>query len=102
MKIWAHLVLVSAIGVKAAYADCPPPTVQVQIPSGATASRDDMVAAQKAVKAYDNAVKEYSGCLTREAVVGSDRLELVEVDRLKQMAAKFNTELKIFKEKNAD
>ncbi len=102
MKIWVQLVLVAAIGVRAAYADCSPPNLQVQIPSGATASRDDMVAAQKAVKAYDNAVKEYSGCLTREAVVGSDRLELVEVDRLKQFAAKFNNELKIFKEKNAD
>jgi hypothetical protein len=102
MKIWAQLIVVAAIGVKAAYADCAPPNLQVQIPSGATASRDDMVAAQKAVKAYDNAVREYSGCLVREAVVGSDRLEMVEVDRLKQVAAKFNTELKIFKEKNAD
>jgi len=102
MKIWVQLLAVAAIGIKAASADCPLPAVQVQIPSGATASRDDMVAAQKAVKAYDNAVKEYSGCLQREAVVGSDRLETLEVDRLKQIAAKFNTELKIFKEKNAD
>jgi hypothetical protein len=102
MKIWVHLMIVAAIGIKTAAADCPPPNVQVQIPSGATATRDDMVAAQKAVKAYDNAVKEYSGCLSREAVVGSDRLEGIEVDRLKVVAAKFNTELKIFKEKNAD
>jgi hypothetical protein len=102
MKIWAQLFLVAAIGIKTAAADCPPPAVQVQIPSGATASRDDMVAAQKAVKAFDNAVKEYSGCLVREAVIGSERLESVEVDRLKSVAAKFNSELKIFKEKNAD
>lgn len=102
MKIWAQLIVVATIGINTASADCPAPTVQVQIPSGATASRDDMVAAQKAVKAYDNAVKEYSGCLVREAVIGSDRLESLEVDRLKVIAAKFNTELKIFKEKNAD
>ncbi|MGA3157722.1 MAG: hypothetical protein ABSE43_09150 [Steroidobacteraceae bacterium] len=102
MKIWAHLIIVAAIGIGTAGAECPPPSVQVQIPSGATATRDDMVAAQKAVKAYDNAVKEYSGCLQREAVVGSDRLENIEVDRLKIVAAKFNNELKIFKEKNAD
>lgn len=102
MKICAHLIIVAAIGIGTAAAECPPPSVQVQIPSGATATRDDMVAAQKAVKAYDNAVKEYSGCLQREAVVGSDRLENIEVDRLKLVAAKFNSELKIFKEKNAD
>ena len=102
MKIWVQLMIVAAIGSNAAAADCPAPNVTVQIPSGATASRDDMVAAQKAVKAYDNAVKEYSGCLVREAVIGSDRLESVEVDRLKVIAAKFNTELKIFKEENAD
>jgi hypothetical protein len=102
MKIWAQLIIVAAIGIRTAAADCPAPNAQVQIPSGATASRDDMVAAQKAVKAYDNAVKEYSGCLVREAVVGSDRLETAEVDRLKTIAAKFNNELKIFKEKNAD
>jgi hypothetical protein len=102
MKIWAPLIIVAAIGVRTAAAECSPPNVQVQIPSGATASRDDMVAAQKAVKAYDNAVKEYSGCLVREAVAGSDRLESLEVGRLKVIATKFNTELKIFKEKNAD
>jgi hypothetical protein len=101
MKIWAHLVIVAAMGIESAGAACLPPDAQVQIPSGATATRDDMVAAQKAVKAYDNAVKEYSGCLQREAVVGSDRLESLEVDRLKQVAAKFNNELKIFKDKNA-
>jgi hypothetical protein len=102
MKICVQLIILAAIGIQCAAADCPAPSVQVQIPSGATATRDDMVAAQKAVKAFDNAVKEYSGCLTREAVAGSDRLESVEVDRLKTIAAKFNNELKIFKEKNAD
>jgi len=102
MKIWAHLIIVAAIGIETAAAECQAPIAQIQIPSGATASRDDMVAAQKAVKAYDNAVKDYSGCLQREAIAGSDRLETVEVDRLRVVAAKFNAELKIFKEKNAD
>ena len=35
------------------------------IPDGTTATRDQMVAAQKTIKAYDNAVREYTDCLQK-------------------------------------
>lgn len=95
------------------YADCTPPDSNITIPSGATASRDDMVAAQKAVKGYDTAVKAYSDCLQQEVdakvAAGGDKSKLsdeygkksnAEVDKLQKIADKFNTELHAFKAKN--
>jgi hypothetical protein len=49
----------------------------VPIPSGSAAIRDEMLAAQKAVKAYDTAVTAYSDWLQQEqqakAAVGGDK-----------------------------
>ncbi|MFT3907714.1 MAG: hypothetical protein QM718_15560 [Steroidobacteraceae bacterium] len=98
----ARTALLIATGLLAgnAYADCAAPASDVAVPSGATASRDDMVAAQKAVKAYDTAVREYSDCMSKSGL-GSEAKVNEQIDRLKKVADKFNTELKIFKDKNA-
>jgi len=97
-----------------ARADCSAPSAAVQIPDGSTATRDQMVAAQRAVKAYDTAVKTYGDCLQHELdakVAGGgnreqleaqyDRLNNVEVDKLQRLAGKFNDELRAFKAKNS-
>src|ERR1700687_400888 len=81
--------------------------------SGSAAIRDEMIAAQKAGKAYDTAVTAYSECLRREqrakAAVGGDmdgladeysRRTKVEVDKLQKLADKFNSELQAFKARN--
>jgi|SRR5579871_994635 len=98
----------------AARADCTAPDVPVQIPRGSTATRDQMIAAQHAVKAYDTAVKVYGDCLQRDldakTASGGDkqklqaeysRLNNAEVDRLQRLASKFNDELRAFKAKNS-
>ncbi|HWG75208.1 MAG TPA: hypothetical protein VN660_00260 [Steroidobacteraceae bacterium] len=97
-----------------AHADCAAPAAAVQIPDGSTATRDQMVAAQRAVKAYDTAVKTYGDCLQHELdtkLAGGgnkqqleaqyDRLNNAEVDKLQKLAGKFNDELRAFKAKNS-
>jgi hypothetical protein len=104
--------LVFAAG--AAHADCTPPSGSISIPDGATASRDQMVAAQRAVKEYDTAVKAYGDCLQHQldaqVAGGGDRNQLAaeydrmnnsEVLKLQKLAEKFNAELRIFKAKNS-
>jgi hypothetical protein len=97
-----------------ARADCSEPEAAVRIPDGSTATRDQMVAAQRAVKAYDTAVKAYGDCLQHEldAKLASggnkllleaqyDKLNNAEVDKLQRLAGKFNDELRAFKAKNS-
>jgi hypothetical protein len=97
-----------------AFADCAPPSDSVQIPDGATATRDQMIAAQRAVKAYDTAVKAYGACLqqdeTAKVTAGGDKDKLnvqyaklnnAQVDKVTKVAAKFNDELRAYKAKNS-
>lgn len=113
MKSMLTLAALAALAAGPAFADCTPPNDAITIPNGSTASRDDMVAAQKAVKALDTAVKQYSDCLTQEqsakVAAGGDKAKLneqyaqlqnAEVDKLQKAADKFNTELRAFKAKN--
>ena len=97
-----------------AFADCtPPPDDSVQIPDGTTATRDQMIAAQRAVKAYDSAVKAYGDCMQQEenakiAAGGKkDKLDPqyaklinTQVDKVTKVAAKFNDELHAYQAKN--
>ncbi|HEY7928562.1 MAG TPA: hypothetical protein VID71_01035 [Steroidobacteraceae bacterium] len=110
----AAVLLLSLLGPVSAHADCSAPAAAVQIPDGATATRDQMVAAQRAVKAYDTAVKTYGDCLQHDldAKLASggnkqqleakyDKLNNAEVDKLQRLAGKFNDELRAFKAKNS-
>lgn len=106
--------LLAALAAGTVHADCTPPDSAIQIPDGATASRDQMIAAQRAVKAYDVAVKAYGDCLQQQldakVASGADRVKLsvqydemtnAEVDKLQRVASKFNAELRTFKAKNS-
>lgn len=97
MKIRFALIATALLASGHALADCPAPNNAVQVPDGATATRDDMIAAQKAVKAYDTAVREYSECMG----AGGAARAAEQIDRLKKVADRFNAELRVFKEKNA-
>jgi len=102
------------LGVAApVFADCTAPDAKVQIPNGTEATRDEMIAAQKAVRAFDTAVKAYSECLQQEQdakiAAGGDKQKLAkqyadlnnaQVDKVQQVADKFNVELKSFKAKS--
>src|SRR6266853_3940260 len=48
-------------------ADCVQPRPSVALPDGATASRDQILEAMKALKTYDSAVTAYADCLSSEA-----------------------------------
>src|SRR5579862_2126230 len=92
-------VLMAQFGAVSAYAgSCSEPPAFTDIPSGASATREQMLQAQRAMKAYDLAVKAYSDCL-RDAGDTTNRANLA-VDRLGKMAERFNAELHAFKEKN--
>jgi hypothetical protein len=119
MKLMLPLTLTAALFAGQALADCAAPATDANIPNGSKATKEEMVAAQRAVKAYDAAVKTYSDCLKTaqdaEISAAGDKLteEMrqkivtkyadktnVEVDKLQKMADKFNAELKAFRAKN--
>ena len=68
------------------------------MPDGATATRDDMRAAQEAMKAYNVAVTEFSACTGRTK--GDVTKSNEAVGRLETLANRFNAELRTFKQKN--
>ena len=106
MTVIQALTVLAALVAAPAFADCTAPDGSVQIPSGAAATRDEMVAAQKAVKAYDNAVRAYSDCLQQQKALNGDNTKLAdefdrrtaaELDKLQRLADRFNVELRAFK-----
>ena len=114
MKSLLSVAALAALCTSPAFADCTIPDNNVQIPDGATATKEEMIAAQKAVQAYDAAVKVYTDCLQQEQQqqldAGGDKVKLqkkyaelnnVQVEKVQQLADKFNTELHAYKSKPA-
>lgn len=95
--LWA-VIAVTQFAAAAATAGCTEPTPFTEIPSGASATREEMLSAQRSLKAYDNAVKAYSDCL-HDAGDTSNRANQA-VDKLQKLAERFNAELHTFKERN--
>ena len=102
----------------AAQADCVYPKSPTNLPDGATATQDDMVAGMKAVKEYNEQVNTYLTCLesemnTRIEAAGADapaeQIEQIKaihtkrhnaaVEELEASAAQFNEQVKVFKER---
>ena len=101
MKALAVAGLIACLSSVPALADCVAPNMVVQIPDGATASRDEMIAAQKVIVAIDAAVVEYSRCLEKSGhSIASDRMQNDAVDKLHRIADKYNAELRTFKKKS--
>lgn len=116
MKSHLAAVAIAAIVLApAVYADCTYPKVPSHIPDGATATRDEMLAAQKAVQAFNEQITAYQACikLERDSTVAQsgDKLskkqkqELTAIalaknnaayDQVKAVADQFNAQLKIF------
>ena len=94
----ASVALLGALASSPVWAGCAEPPAVTSVPSGATASRDDMVAAQRAIKAYDTAVKEFTDCLQKSG--DTSNKEGPALDQLHKIADKFNEELRTFKQKN--
>jgi hypothetical protein len=100
-RVWlASMVLIAQLAGQASWAGAcvEPAPFGDDIPSGASATRDSMLSTQRAIKAYDIAVKAYADCL-RDSGDSSNRGNLA-IQSLEKLASRFNDQLKLFKERN--
>ncbi|HSY05152.1 MAG TPA: hypothetical protein VK803_04360 [Steroidobacteraceae bacterium] len=122
MKALLAMAFTAALTLGPVYAaDCPYPAAPAKLPDGATATLEDMLAGQKAVKEYEKAVNEYNACIDKaldEAIAkGGDQLKPQQkadmqkieaqkhnaaVDQLQSVADRFNEQIKVFKARTAD
>ena len=72
---------------------CDRPSAPTSIPDGASASKEDMLAAKKAVDAFKSGMEEYLACEKSGAKKDARQHELVKV------ADRFNAQVKAFKAK---
>jgi len=119
MKALPSLAALAVLAAAPVHADCSYPTPPEKIPDGNTATLEDMVTAQKAVKDYDKAITAYLSCiklehddavtkggdkLTKEQLADLERVENQKhnaaVDQLQGIADRFNDQVKVYKAKN--
>ena len=116
MKALFAMALTAALTAAPVYADCPYPAAPEKLPDGASATLEEMVAGQKAVKVYDKAINDYVACIDRELEEaikkGGDQLKPQQktdmqhveaqkhnaaIDQLQSIADRFNEQVKVFK-----
>ena len=116
MKAFLAMAAVTALTAAPVYADCPYPPAPSKVPDGASATMEDMLAGQRAVKAYDKAINDYVACIDKELqdsiAAAGDKLkpeqkadmEKVEaqkhnaaIDQEQSVADRFNEQVKVFK-----
>jgi hypothetical protein len=107
-----------ALAAAPAHGACSYPSAPAKIPDGATATLADMVAAQKAVKQFDEQINAYTACikLEEDAQLKGDKVtpeqkKAIEaqqaqknnaaVDADQALADRFNEQIRIFKAKSA-
>ena len=67
MKLLSSVLTLAALFASShVYAACVYPKAPDKIPDGATATKEDMIATQKLVKAYNEDIKAYTECLKNE------------------------------------
>jgi hypothetical protein len=113
------LTLVAATTIAApAFADCTAPTINVTVPEGAKATKEDLVATQRTLKELNVAVADFTTCLQNERdakiAAGGDSLSdaarqkisaeyntrgNAAIDKLQKIADKFNLEVRAYKAK---
>lgn len=111
--------LAGALVAGAAGAECVYPKAPTNTPDGATATKEEMVEGMKAMKTYNEEVTAYLSCLEMEMnsrieAVGADappdqvsqikaihtKRHNAAIDELEAHAARFNEEVKTFKERD--
>jgi len=92
MKRFVSLAVLFAAISAPAFA-CERPTAPSSIPDGSTASKEEMLAAKRAVDAFKSSMEEYFGCEKSTAKKDAAGMELVKV------ADRFNAQVKAFKAK---
>jgi hypothetical protein len=119
MKALYSLAAAVALFSGPAYAACTYPKAPESLPDGATATLEQMVAAQKAVKQFDQEITAYTNCIklehdatmskegekmTDEQKAEMSRVQVQKhnaaVEEDEALAARFNEQVKAFKAKN--
>ena len=119
MKVFLPIAALVAVATTPVFADCVAPTVSITIPDITTATKDELIAAKKAVNAYDADVQTFTSCLSTEEDAAITALgdkatpeqkakvqkqyELRsnnEVDKLKALADKLNLVIRAYRAKN--
>lgn len=115
-----HFVAVAALfAAGPVHAACTYPKAPDRIPDGSTATRDEMLAAQKAVKAFDQEINAFLDCLKSEyeATLAREGENLTDerkqdlkrmyeqrhnaaVDEVQSLADRFNEQVRVFKDRN--
>lgn len=110
-KSAAFLTLAAGLVSLHAFAACENPSMVQTIPDGSTASMDDMIAAQTAVKAYMAEMETYLACLNEDIEASGEdaaaefRSLMVTryntaVTELEAVAAAFNEQLQAYRAAN--
>jgi len=111
---FAASVLTACLFAGAAWATCIYPRAPERVPDGKTASYDEMIAAQQAVRTFNEDVNAYNACLDMEmqsleqsGLYDATRLAELRVmqakknnaavDEVQAIADQFNEQLRIFK-----
>ena len=116
MKVLLPVSLLAILVGVPAYADCTAPDININVPDGAKASMEEMLAAQHAIKESNAAVQQYTDCLKAEQdakiAAGGDKMKDEEkvkisadyvgrqnaaVDKLQKAADQFNLEVRAWK-----
>jgi hypothetical protein len=115
MKNLLGLVALTALMAGPAYANCVFPPPPEKIPDGRTATREEMIAAQKVVKDYETSVTAYNACLELEKneaiakggeqMTAEQKAKLTDmhdkkhdaaIDQLESVAKRYNDQVKIY------
>jgi len=99
MKASALAGLIALLAPLAGFAVCPDLQDSPQLPDGATASREEMLAAHKAVSEYNVAVDQYVECLRKGG--GNTHRENRAIDKLNAVASKFNVQVRTFRKRSS-
>lgn len=98
MKTIARIVVAAgSLACCTAFAACPTPASKLAIPKGATASREQMLEVAQQFRSYDAEVKQYLACLDRTGALPSAGKD--ELRKLRELADRYNLELREFKAK---
>ncbi|SRR5579871_1445829 len=120
MKALLALAGTAALAAAAAHADCSYPAAPTTLPDGRTATLEEMLAGQKAVKEYQKAIDDYVACIDKELedqiAKGGDSLKPQQktdmqkmeaqkhnaaVDQAQAVADRFNEQVKVYKQQSA-
>lgn len=88
----AFLTLLAALGAAGAQAACIYPRAPENIPDGSTATVEQMIAAQQAVKQFDADITAYNACLDMElqSLLADPNLDEARRNELRAMQVKKN------------